>query len=774
MVYFDLPPKQPAEPPVAAVVESVSYRSASPEALPPQALPSALLVQALDPPSPDNLLDRVMAAQAASAASRPPASENAVDVSNPSEVNPSEVNPSEVNPSEVNPFEVNQTEEDLPTLAAPPASPEETAPASGSGSEGLDSEGAAADEAADEAADRLTPEEFASQLQLTADYQAYDPQTQIVTAQGNVVLKLNDAIIEADELWLNLVNRYALADGDVLLTRGAQIVRGSQAEYNFIQQAGTVSNAVGTLYLPDIAGDLRSPLDPPDAPSQTSPTATRRAYDAINSPLQVSGDGSIQIATSSDAATTGATDGNLRQLRFETDELTFDVEGWRAESVRITNDPFSPPELELRTDSLWLRNLSPTQDELLLKRPRLVFDDGFSLPLLRSRILLSRGTVNPEDLSPVPASFGIDGSERGGFFLGRQIPLLTTERARLSVTPQFLLAKALSGDSGSFIALDNFGVNADLSAQVGSRTSITGSLELTSLNFADFTEKLRTNVRAEQLIGDHRLAVQYSYRERLFNGSLGFQDVQSSFGAVLLSPDIALGENGPTLTYQASAQLINAQSDRADLRADSGRASLGRYQISAALRKTFSLWRGEPKPPTQSEGLRFTPQPVVPYLNLITGLRATGTYYSSGDFQDNLVADIGIEGQIGHFSRNFADYTRFNVSYSQSFIGGANSPFLFDREVDRNILSLGLTQQVYGPFLAGFQTALSLNENRAINTFYTLEYSRRTYGILVRYDSTQNTGSIGFRLSNFNWIGDSDPFDTPRVRSVQGGVIEQP
>lgn len=746
MVYFDLPPKQPIEQPVVAVVESVSYESVSHEALPSQSLPSALLGPAVEPPSPDNLLDRLLAAQAESETSRS-VTESAADMDNQPEEE--------------------QPEEALPTLQAPPAGTEEQAPDPLSAPVPSNSGPTDAD-------DGLSPEEFASQLQLTADYQAYDPVTQIVTAQGNVVLKLNDAVIEADELWLNLVNRYALADGNVLLTRGAQIVRGSQAEYNFIQQSGTVSDAVGTLYLPDIAGDLRSPLDAPDAPSQTSPTATRRAYDAIGSPIQVSGDGSVQIATSSDAATTGGTDGNLRQLRFETDELTFDVEGWRAEAVRITNDPFSPPELELRTDSLWLRNLSPTQDELLLKRPRLVFDNGFSLPLLRSRILLSRGTVNPDDLSPVPASFGIDGSERGGFFLGRQIPLLTTERARFSITPQFLLAKALSGESGSFISLDNFGVTSDLSAQVGSRTNITGSFELTSLNFADFTEKLRTNVRAEQLIGDHRLAVQYSYRERLFNGSLGFQDVQSSFGAVLLSPDITLGENGPTLTYQASAQLINAQSDRADLRAESGRASLGRYQVSAALRKNFNLWRGEPKPPTQAEGLRFTPQPVVPYLDLTTGLRATGTYYSSGDFQDNLVAEIGLVGQIGHFSRNFADYTRFNVSYSQSFIGGADSPFLFDREVDRNILSLGLTQQIYGPFLAGFQTALSLSEDRAINTFYTLEYSRRTYGILLRYDSSQNTGSVGFRLSNFSWLGDSDPFDTPRVRSVQGGVIEQP
>ena len=134
---------------------------------------------------------------------------------------------------------------------------------------------------------------------------------------------------------------------------------------------------------------------------------------------------------------------------------------------------------------------------------------------------------------------------------------------------------------------------------------------------------------------------------------------------------------------------------------------------------------------------------------------------------------MGIEGQIGHLSRNFGDYTRYSLSYSQSFIGDAESPFLFDREVDRNVVTLGLAQQIYGPFILGFETAFSLNGGRTIDTIYSLEYSRRTYGILLRYDDAQGAGSVGFRLSNFSWIGDTNPFDTPRTRRVQSGVIEQ-
>lgn len=622
--------------------------------------------------------------------------------------------------------------------------------------------------------DGLTTEEFASQLRLNADYQEYNPNTQVITARGNVLLELNDAIIEADELWVNLSNRYTLAKGDVLLTRGSQLIRGSSAEYNFIQRSGTVGNAVGTLYFPELENDLSSPLDPPVG-------ELRRVYDPINrnQDLEVDSEGSVQLSIDSDADAQGSEEGVLRQLRFETDELAFDVEGWVAEDVRITNDPFSPPELELRTDRLTLRNFSATQDELLFKRPRLVFDQGLSIPLFRRRILISRGdrSVDPDDLNPVPVQVGVDSRDRGGLFIGREVPLAETDNFDFSVTPQYSIGKAFNREeSGSPLDAENFGGTAEFNARLSPRTTLEGTADLSSLNLSELTENLRTSVRAEQRIGNHRLALQYSYRERLFNGSLGFQDVQSSFGAVLLSPNIRLNDQGLRLTYQGSAQIINAETDRDDLLqargSDTGRITLGRYQASAALQQDFNLWRGQPKPATQDEGLRFTPEPVVPYLDLITGIRATGTYYSSGDSQENIIADIGIEGQVGHFSRNFGDYTRYNLGYSQSFIGGAESPFLFDREVDRNVVTLGLAQQLYGPFVIGFQTAFSLSGG-TIDTVYSLEYSRRTYGILVRYDDAQGTASIGFRLSNFSWIGDTNPFDTPRIRRVQGGVIEQ-
>ncbi|EDX85421.1 hypothetical protein S7335_3122 [Synechococcus sp. PCC 7335] len=627
-----------------------------------------------------------------------------------------------------------------------------------------------------EASEQPSDEEFISRLSLTADSQTYDPETQVITARGDVRLQVGDSVIEADQAWVNLTNRFTLAEGNVLLTTGGQLARGNSAEYNFIQQAGVIRGAVGTLFLPDIEEDFASPL--------AGGSRSRRVFDPVNRnpSLEVVNDGNVQIGVqvgsrSFNQQAPRGSDGQFSQLRFETDELSFGVEGWRAESVRITNDPFSPPEVELRADSLLLRNLSATQDELLLKRPRLVFDQGLALPLLRSRILINRGDVDSDDINPVPVAIGIDERDRGGLYIGRQIPIVTTPRTRLSITPQYFAAQALSGDTNSPIDLENFGTTARLDNRLSPTTRLSSRAEVNGFDFEDITEDIRASVSVDQALSRHRLSLQYSYRERLFNGSLGFQDVQSSVGTILLSPTFTLGKTGLKLSYQASAQLINARTDQQDLLlasgSDTGRVTLGRYQGSVALTRSFNLLRGKPKPATQEEGLRFTPRPVVPYLNLNTGIRTTLTHYSSGDSQNSLLANIGLDAQLGHFSRNFGDYTRLSLGYSQSFIGEASSPFLFDRLVDRNVLSVGVAQQLYGPIIAGFETAFSVDSGDSVSTAYSLEYSRRTYGILVRYNATQSVGSIGLRLSNFNWVGETDPFDTPRIRQVEAGVVER-
>jgi hypothetical protein len=449
--------------------------------------------------------------------------------------------------------------------------------------------------------------------------------------------------------------------------------------------------------------------------------------------------------------------------------------------VRLTNDPFSPPELELRAETATYRNIAPLVDELTLTDSRIVFDQSFSVPTFQDRLVFDRRSRQPGLFS-----IGYDGTDRGGLYLERGFNIIETEKVSLRVKPQYLLQRVILPDT--FATDDDidedvgvfspsaFGLVANFEINFSERTTFQGAASFSSLDFEKISGNLRARVQLQQKIGDlnhpYDLRLAYNYRDRLFNGSLGFQTVNSSIGAIVVSPTIPLGDTGVNLSYQASIEHIEASTDRQDLLESDHKddlIDLTRYQGAASISRGFMLWQGEALPPTSEEGLRYTPTPVQPYLQLTTGLTGVASYYSSGDSQPSLTGSVGILGQLGHFSRPFLDYTGFNITYSQGLRGDA-SPFLFDRFVDTKTLTWGITQQIYGPIRVGVQSSLSLNDSEEISTDYFIEFSRRTYNILLRYNPVLEIGSINLRISDFNWSGNPGTLDGTDIRPVIRGV----
>jgi hypothetical protein len=327
-------------------------------------------------------------------------------------------------------------------------------------------------------------------------------------------------------------------------------------------------------------------------------------------------------------------------------------------------------------------------------------------------------------------------------------------------------------ESDGPLDLDNFGVTTRFRYQVTPTTSLRGTAFVTSLDPDKFSDELRASIRARQLIGTHTLALEYSYRDRLFNGSLGFQTVQSSLGALLLSPRIVLGNTGIIMSYQAGFQYINADTDQLDLLEPvrtNNRVTLGRFQGSVSLSRGFTLWQGRPLPATPEEGLKNSPTPIVPYISVGVGVTGVSGVYTNGESQNNLIGSIGLYGQFGHFSRPFFDYTAFNVTYYQ-VVNQGQSPFLFDRIVDNQVLSVGITQQIYGPIRFTVQTSVNLVTRTEISTDFILEYSRRAYGVILRYNPILEIGSLSLRISDFNWSGGTEPFAGTDITPVEGGI----
>jgi Protein of unknown function (DUF3769) len=607
-------------------------------------------------------------------------------------------------------------------------------------------------------------------IEIKADSQEFDDKQQIVTAVGRVIVRFRQAIIDADRAVVNLITRQVVASGNVSYTRGQQVVRGQRMEFNLGLNAGTVEQASGELFLPAAGSDL-TPTLPTDISAGT--ILEQPLSDRITSQQPVRGVRSPGAATitvgGGGQLTAPQITGAVNRVRFEADKLELLPDGTRvATNIRITNDPFSPPELEYRARRATIRRISPTAEELVTTQPRLVFDNRVKIP-----VYPRRQVFDSQQRSGPCLSFGYDGGDRGGLFTECAFEVLSRGPVRLTLTPQFYIQRTIEENGGNPFSPDNFGLKARLRATLGPQTRLDGSaIFLNFDNFPNLAERdFRGNLRLRQAIGTHTLAGEYSYRDRLFNGSLGFQTVHSSLGAVLTSPVIPLGRSGINLSYQTGYQFINADTDRPDLLdpiRENNRIDLGRFQASFALSRGFNLWQGRPLPRTPTQGLRYTRTPVVPFLQLALGVRGVGSYYSSGDSQNSIAGSVGIQGQFGHFSRPYLDYTGFNVTYTQVARDGL-SPFLFDRLVDLRVLSFGLVQQIYGGFRVGFQTAVNLESGDTISTNYTLEYSRRSYAIILRFNPERQVGSLTFRISDFNWNGTPEPFSGD-VRTVEGGV----
>jgi hypothetical protein len=560
----------------------------------------------------------------------------------------------------------------------------------------------------------ISPPPVGDKLDVVSDLQEYDLNTQIFVAEGNVFIKYKKSELKADRVQLNTKTQQVIAEGNVFFTRGDQKIRGNRLVYNYSEVKGELLNASGAVDL----GNLVS--------SEVSRSPSELATNSVT--LSVAGTGN-------------ASEGQVRRLGFIAERLMINGEVWTAENLRVTNDPFSPPELELVTPKATLTPISPTKSRLELESPRIIFDQGFSLPLPINSITLDRFQRF------TPALVGFDQRDRDGAFYQQSFDVVSEPNISIQLAPQLLLQRAFSSQKG-ILGFDVLGVVATLNSAFDDGQKLSARASFSGLDFSKLDSVLRFNASHEiPVFGDFTLLSQYAFRDRVYNGSLGFQDVNNITGSTLLSPRYMLGDSQISLNYQVSAQIIGATRD------DIQPATVGtliRLQSAVALSKAFPLFQGAAAPATKEEGLRFSPKPVIPKLDAYVNVQGVNSLYSNGATQSALFGTLGLLAEVGNFTKDFFDYTGLNLSYTQAFSSG-KSPFLFDRIADNRSFTFGIVQQIYGPIRLGIQHSWSLDTGNVFDSVYSLEYARRTYSVVVRYNPTQGLGEILLRISDFNW-----------------------
>jgi len=577
----------------------------------------------------------------------------------------------------------------------------------------------------------ILPPPVGEKLNVVSDRQEYDINTQVFVAEGNAVINYKKSELKADRVQLNTKTQEVVAEGNVFFTRGDQKIRGTKLTYNYGNVKGELLNASGSVDL----GKLTS--------SEVSRSPAEIATNSI---------------TISPIGSGNTSEGQVRRVGFIAERLILDGETWTADNLRVTNDPFTPPELELTTSKATLTPISPTQNRLDLESPRIVFDQGFSLPLPVNSITLDRFQRF------APALVGFDRRDRDGVFYQQSFDVVTQPNLSFQLSPQLLLQRAFSSQNG-FSGFDILGIVATLNGAFDDGSTLSARASFSGLDFTKIDSLLRFNASYQlPVFGNHTLLSQYAFRDRVFNGSLGFQDVNNILGTTLLSPNYVLGDSQISFNYQAAVQLVGAVRD--DIQPNTV-GSLIRVQGAVVLSRAFPLFRGEPLPAEKETGLRFSPQPVVPKLDAFVSAQGVNSLYSNGANQAVLYGTVGLAAEVGHFAKDFLDYTGLTLSYTQAFASG-KSPFLFDRVADTRSLTAGIVQQIYGPIRLGIQQSWSLDSGNLFDSVYSLEYARRTYSVLVRYNPNQGLGEFLIRISDFNWTRPPS-----NVTTIQNGIEQR-
>ena len=483
--------------------------------------------------------------------------------------------------------------------------------------------------------------------------------------------------------------------------------------------------------------------------------------------------------------------GTISRWRMQANRISVSPDGWRADRAAFTNDPYTPAQAWVDAEGVVARQEANGDLVIQAQRNQLILEDRLPIPLQRNQRFEKEEEVENRWV------LATDGEDRDGLYIGYNLrPIAIGRRGTLDLQPQFMVRRALDGTTDSYVLPgdpvgaspasqptrigDLFGLLATFNTRLfGFDVDAVADIStFDPSNFANGTRSwgdLRRNVQLP-LLGKATVRGFGAYRYRVWNGSLGEQDVYSALG-VSLEQNLTLptwGQLSNQLYWRAGVGNFQGTDFRSTNIAD-----LWRGSVFASLNSRLPLWRGLPIAPGSQSATRFSPVPIVPGLVLNTNLNLNLAYYGDGTYQNLYSVSGGPTLTLGHLQRNTFDYTQLTITGGGTLRDG-KSPFSFDRAVDLGTVGIGLTQQLVGPLLFSGGIGLNVDPNSAffgdtVGAYVELRWQRRAYELAVYYSPYEQLGGIRVKLNDFNFNGTGVPFVpyTPPLASATDAATLQ-
>ncbi|KZR62369.1 DUF3769 domain-containing protein [Prochlorococcus sp. MIT 1303] len=485
--------------------------------------------------------------------------------------------------------------------------------------------------------------------------------------------------------------------------------------------------------------------------------------------------GGIKVSQLNQVANTKLITGSISRWRIQAAKVTISPEGWKADRMGFSNDPYTPSQTRIDAEDV-IATEEPSGDIVIQSsRNRLIVEERFPIPVSRTQTIKKQEEVENRWV------FGIDNEDRDGFFVGRDLkPIELTKNYTLSLQPQFLLERAIDGETNSYVApgssinsgnttqpitaADLFGLEAELTGKtLGWDVEINADLStFNPLNIADgsrYWGDLKNKLDIP-LIGEIDAHIFGAYRYKAWNGSLGETDIYSAYGALLEKNAIwRWGKLSNNFLIRAGVGNYQAESFTSENLSD-----LWRINFYGSLNSRYPIWRGKPAALTPEAAYRYSPLAIVPGLDFRTNLRASLSAYSSevNTSQNTITFSAGPTLTLGTFSKPFLDYTQLSLSGGLTLKEG-ESPFEFDQAVDLGTFGIGINQQIAGPLVLSAGIGMNVDPDSIyygdiINSNIELRWQRRSYDFGFYFNPYKGIGGFRFRLNDFNFTGTGVPF----------------
>jgi len=560
----------------------------------------------------------------------------------------------------------------------------------------------------------------------------------VIYAEGNVSVSYKDKLLKADNLIYDKLNKRIEARGNITLILGNQIFRVSQLEYSFISDKG---------YLLDVKGKIN----------------TNTLLDDIASNFSLSDSKKLETLLELKKKKVLNTPNILHNWLFSTEKMTIDGGKWKSKKAIFSNDLLELKQVKLAINSL---EVFPINEKLRFKSSLnyLILEEKVSIPFwLGSRNF----NINLQPLNTW--SFGYENLDKDGYYIGRKInPIDITDDFVLDLEPQFLIQRSLKGYTNSFVnkgdSITSKKVKRSASFQdyFALKSQILGRINnwdleidknLNSLDFDKFSDafRLKTKLNKEiDFLGTKWDQTFYgTYRERVWNGSLGEAEIYSGYGLKLQKENTWVVNSIKKKEFLSlglaniTAEALNTKNLLTSLK--------GNFFYS--LDQKFPISIQEPKNKSIDISYRYIPQPITKGLSLDTRLEALYSFYDNGDHQKYLGLGIGPELILGNFKNKTFDYTRISLFPFYKFDNG-ESVFKFDHNYENFTLNIAFDQQLFGPVILKSVGTLDLTNDsddygEFIDSKISLNWKKRSYEFGIFYQPHDQAGGISFSLFGF-------------------------